>query len=268
MTAGVQARPYVVELFGLPGAGKSTVARQLLTRLPYAGARPLLATAISAPDVPAPIRLSRKALLVVGNVLDDRRAARAIWQATKGDRLGRRDAMHRMVQWHVTERLMTQAARRPGTTILDEGYVQCLWSVCLSGDRERWLELYGSKRRPVPDVLVALRVSPALAAERLSERRSTHSRVQSLADEALLRQLVHGDALADDLLGWWSAYRGSPRRTVEVDADATPHDVTSAVLRALPADVTGLPSSSDCEGHDPQGSRTNRSDGSGPAAAH
>jgi thymidylate kinase len=138
-----------------------------------------------------------------------------------------------MVQWHVTERLLAEAARRPGATVVDEGFLQCLWSACLADETEPWLQLYGLKRRPVPDVLVALRVTPVVAAKRLANRSSRHSRVQRMPGDALMRELLRGDALVEELLRWWRKTGDLPRAVIEVSADGSARDVAATVMQCL-----------------------------------
>ncbi|HEX5533603.1 MAG TPA: hypothetical protein VFX33_07675 [Actinomycetales bacterium] len=223
----------MIEFFGLPGAGKSTVALELVRGLAQCDSSASLATASLAPEVTRPVRLTRKAGLVALNVMDDVAAARTLWQTASECRRGRRDGLHRMIQWHVTERLLAEAVRTQGTTVLEEGFLQCLWSACLADETERWLQLYGLKRRPVPDVLVVLRVTPVVAATRLAKRPSRHSRVQRIPGDALMRELLLGDALVEDLLRWWRRTGDVPRAVVEVNADGSAHDVAATVLQCL-----------------------------------
>lgn len=214
-------RGVVVELVGLPGAGKSRRARLLGAALADRGLVVGFPQAPLGPAVPVGLRLARKAaasgaaaLMRPGTTLRVLGGLRRSGQPGPGDVAGR------AVQWLVAQHVTARAARSGGVGVLDEGPLQALWSTGLRGDASPVLAaLQHCPRWHSADLLVIVRVSPEVALARLSARESRHSRTQLLAGDQQLAELRRGDDLLDRLVSWWSA-AGADRRTVlEVSGD-------------------------------------------------
>ena len=197
----------VVELCGLPGAGKSTFAREVLASSTEGSVRVRLPAEATGPEVPRVRRIGRKLRLVTGETLRQPAssvdAMRRIAASGQGD-VG--SISSRWVQWVATQRLMTVARSTPGVHLFDEGVTQALWSLGLRGDPSTTL---AALRRSVgrwehPDHVIVLDLPIELIDRRLSERGSRHSRLQDVADAGARRaELARGRELLDRLLDWW-----------------------------------------------------------------
>lgn len=222
----------VVELAGVPGAGKSSLAGVLRCRL-RTQHRPLtVGTSSTAPAVPRWARLARKGAMLGRNALADPALAAKVGRGLAAAGGGAPvDVLARAVQWHVSQDLLRAAASRPGTTLLDEGVVQALWSIGLRADVQPVLTALAVRRTwRAPDVLVVLRVPPSVAAERLRTRAARHSRSQSLGAVALASELAHGAALLDDLLDWWWNMVGLRCQVLDVDTGGAIDDVAGSLV--------------------------------------
>ena len=196
--AGPRA-PRIVELLGLPGAGKSTLARALLAGRPRSGRGRLVSPerVLGAARLPLPAGLD--ASLRAGVDLLPPPAVgvarRALWRAGSDDPLAvlarthpeflelvahatpppDADAAHvlRWRSWPLTTIGTHVALRRtdaPDRTVLvEEGLVQRANTVC-AGDPSLAPRYFATQ--PTPDALVVLHVEAELARDRITARRS------------------------------------------------------------------------------------------------
>lgn len=212
----VAAPSFTVELVGIPGSGKSRLARMLAAELGGRG------VAVAQPQrryestVPAGRRLTRKAVAcVAAGATAPVHTTRLVRRLARSGQAGPGDVAGRLVQLLVARDVAGRAARRTGVSVVDEGLVQALWSVGLHGDVSAVLPvLEHGLREPLADLLVVLQVPEDLALARLSSRSSQHSRIQQLPEAARLAELKHGTRLLCDLVAWWSSRPGRPRETV------------------------------------------------------
>ena len=200
-------RPVVVELAGIPGSGKSRLARTLAQQLAERGVPVTQPQVRMSAAVPTVQRLTRKALACGTTVAVAPRQTALLAQATLASRqpsLG--DAAGRLVQLLVALEVAERSAHRPGVNLVDEGLVQALWSSGLRGDVSGVLaRLEAWRGGPAADLLVVLRVPLDVALARLTTRTSQHSRTQSLEGTARLAELERGVRLLDELVDWWAA---------------------------------------------------------------
>jgi len=217
----VAGAPRIVELVGLPGSGKSTLATAVLTG---PGPRPL-----------APDRVLGTPRLPLGTTADralrgltDRLPARAsgalrglLWRDGAPDALATLGRTHpdflalvahappppdadaeQVLRWRswpaatIEAHVLLRRAHAPGATVLvEEGLVMRANTVC-AGD-ESLVEPYLTSQ-PLPDVLLALRVDPALALERIRSRpKRTLLRHEGRSDAEVLRDLERTARLVD-----------------------------------------------------------------------
>ena len=193
-----------VELAGIPGAGKSRLARTVAAGLAERGVPVIESQAAFGPTVPAGRRLSRKvAAGGAAAVADAATTVRMVRALVRSGQTGPRDIAGRLVQWLVAQHVTAAAGRRAGVGVLDEGVFQCLWSMGLRGDVEPVLHaLAGSPRAVLPDVLVVVEVAPEVALARLGARSSRHSRTQHLSETEGLAELRHGEQLLARIVDW------------------------------------------------------------------
>lgn len=202
--------PTVVELCGLPGVGKTSVADRLVAALGEVGIVARRDDRGVGPDVGAGLRLGRKARLIASTaVVQPATSARAVFRIAAGQHDGR-DAVARPVQWLVNQGLLARARRGTSVHLLEEGLVQALWSVALRGGVKRLLGvLETSAAWEEPDVVLVVEAPLDAVRRRIEARSSVHSRTQRLPEEELLRELQRGDEVLRDLLEWWQRRRGS-----------------------------------------------------------
>jgi hypothetical protein len=201
-------RPLVVELCGLPGAGKSTLAAALTAQLaPPGGPGCRVLDAPISAAVPRGRRLPRRLLLAAGAVVRQPRAAALDVSRLLGSGpASRRDVVAGLAQWWATNALVTGARAGRGEAassvcLLEEGPVHTVWTLLLrtaSGDPSSWWATVPDAARS--DLVLVLEVSPVEAQRRLAARASRHSRTQSLPSEAQRAELERGALLLERVL--------------------------------------------------------------------
>ena len=224
----------VVELCGLPGAGKSTLCAALTERLQRTGMSTSVCTEPVGPGVPRLRRLQRKLTLTAGGVRAGPVASVRVARAILASQPTWRDGIHRCVAWFVAQRL----AARPSAGVvhlLDEGPIQSLWSVALSGDEERVHRVLKQDwcRWVVPDLLVVVDVPPTRANQRLRARTSAHSRISRLDDDRVrMHALLKGSVALERLLAWVE-HLGERPRVLRVECEAVAPGSVEVVVGAV-----------------------------------
>ena len=156
-----RTRGLTVEFAGIPGAGKSRLARTFAAGLTERGVPVRQPQTLLGPATPTARRLARKVLAcTAAAVHDPGTSARAVRAIARSGQPGAGDVAGRVVQWLVAQRVTADARRRRAVSLVDEGLVQCLWSIGLRGDVEPVLAALASRRVRRPDVLVVVRVDP------------------------------------------------------------------------------------------------------------
>lgn len=191
----------LVELLGLPGSGKSALARETCRALQSGGHRAeVLDRPISA-AVPKGQRVRRRTAGAARTAL-----RRPAWTVTSAalmagiDQPARRDTAAALTQWLAVCDLASRARARPGVHLLEEGPCQTLWTLLLrSGDALPEELLDSWPRAAAADVVVVLDVPLAVVAARLQRRGSKHSRSQHLQGQALTEELRRGQRLLEAL---------------------------------------------------------------------
>jgi hypothetical protein len=231
----VKAPGHVVELCGLPGAGKTHVAQLLAREMVSRGVIAHVGGVLVGPDVPTPSRVSRKLGLTAAEIAIRPRSAAAVALriAVSGQR-DRDDVARRVVQWLGTQRLIRAARRTEGVHILDEGVVQALWSVGLRGDVSGVLRTLESRRDwAAPDLVVLVEARLETIYARLDARPSRHSRVQRLSGQDRSAEIAHGERLLARIVDWWTHTHGAAR-LLRLTADgAHTHDAAVAAAAGL-----------------------------------
>lgn len=194
----------LIELCGLPGAGKTTVAGQLVRCLADQGLVARVADRDVSADVPRVLRSARKVIRLGRVVAADPRGEIAAARLLGSGQLSGRDTLALPAQWWVTKRALTRSRRLRGVAVVEEGLVQALWSAGLQSRHASVHDLTGLVE-PIaaPDLVVHLDVPVSVALERLRTRPSRHSRVQRLEWSEQAKILHDGDVLLRDLLQHW-----------------------------------------------------------------
>jgi len=235
----------IVELCGLPGAGKTSLAEAVAgVELGFPLARPALGI---APEVARGRRLVRKFGLVAGEAT--RRPvmeARIALRLARSGQPGPGQAASRWVQWASTQSLLRKARGADQVHLFDEGVLQALWSLSLRGDPSATLATLSRSvgRWTSPDLVIVVDPPVELVADRLRDRPSAHSRLQRLADDAELHaELVRGRALLDGLIAWWEATASAGAPVMRIagashDPSAVMHQIVTALRVAAMVQTT------------------------------
>ncbi|MCA0144864.1 AAA family ATPase [Blastococcus sp. LR1] len=206
----------LVELVGIPGAGKSRLAQALTADLAARGIVTRQPQAPFGPSVPTTRRLARKASVAgAAAVRSPVTTSRVLRGAARGQH-GLGNLAGRLVQWLVAQGVLASAPRDE-VCVLDEGPVQALWSMGLRGDVGPVLAaLEDPAAWRSPDLLVVVEVPPELALARLAARPSRHSRTQQLPVGEQLSELQRGADLVDRLAQWWAGSAPDAREVLHV----------------------------------------------------
>ena len=125
----------IIELCGVPGAGKSTVAHALVTELRGRGHAASLPIEEVSPRRSRGDRLRRKlrraAVEVAGHPQASARTVRAVMRSHQPTW---RDVAVRSLNWLVLRAAMRRASTTPGFHVFDQGLVQELCSLGFAGD--------------------------------------------------------------------------------------------------------------------------------------
>lgn len=224
---------FIVELSGIPGAGKSTISNGLVRALVAAGHAADEPLVIVAPSLHPLRRSIRKLELAVVEVLRDPAAAVRLVVAVRRSGQPMRDLVHRSQNWLVVRALLRRARRRPGIHVFDQGLVQ---ELCSIGYRGRWRECLDAatpgRADLAPDVIVRVAAPIAIAQRRLGGRRGAQSRVETLEAAEQERVLRHQDAELDDIERAWMSRFGDRRgsRRLEVDNGGADLDTVLGTL--------------------------------------
>lgn len=217
----------IIEFAGLPGAGKSTVALQLLDALDTEGAGALAGDSLAAD--PGVLFLARLRSVVrhprfVASVL------RYAWRSPRP--ASERWLLLRMIVVSLHRFDEAKALGRSKPVIFHEGIVQRSFlalveanSVGAEADVERYL-----RHAPRPDVVVWLRVDPLTCLERIVCReRGVPKRLSSLSSGAVVERFTQGEAMFDQVL----RDLRSTGDTVIARIDGTASNVLEQVVHAL-----------------------------------
>ena len=248
--ASRDGRPLVIELCGLPGAGKTTVAGDLVSCLADHGVAARVVDRHLSADVSRPLRLSRKATTLARVVAADPGREVAAARLLGSGQSNRRDTIALPVQWWVAKDVLARSRLLTGVAVAEEGLVQALWSAGLRGRRGSPDELVClAQTAAAPDVVVHLDVPVQVALHRLRTRRSRHSRVQRLDEHEQAAALGLGDTLLRELLEQWRSRQLSQVLTVDGESSRIGAHLASTVIDLLGSIDSPPPPREDADVH-------------------
>lgn len=224
----------IVEFSGIPGAGKSYLARELADALVVAGQPVDEPLSCVSPQLGSSRRALRKLRLATLETLGHPVSSARLVVAIARSGQSRRDFVHRSQNWLVVRSLLRRCRRQPGVHVFDQGIVQELCSIGYLGRWQTCLDAAAPGRHDLaPDVIVRVTSPIDVAKQRLAARVGVQSRIEDLDDEAQAQALrLQVDELDDIERAWLERFgdrRGS--RRIEVDNSVTGGG--AAVDRAL-----------------------------------
>lgn len=198
----------IIEFVGVPGAGKSTIARAF---------RPMLPGAQGLQLPPAPFRGSPALLGRAASFLLSLRPVEA-------------NDLHRMLRLVQAHHVYETALSAP--LVLEQGLIQRLWALLADRTRygeqklERFTEILA---RSAPDLIVRVRTPHDVAAARIAERPHGNSRYERMNVADTAARLGPADALYDRLVG---LYRRRSAATIIEVSGLDPVDANVARITA------------------------------------
>lgn len=207
----------LVEFFGIPGAGKSTISHRVSERLKNEGRsveEPMYALTHEAPSAK---RYLYKSMYAAYGVALRPAEARSIGALIAGtDQPSRLTLVKTIFNWLFVSGVI-HSRDRDTLHVLDQGLCQAAWSVALGAERDRVEELceaaVSTLSRTERTLIILVDIAPETARKRLSARSDDGSRVTPTGNghtveeafelntrvEASLRRAVDGHASVDIL---------------------------------------------------------------------
>jgi thymidylate kinase len=237
----------LVEFFGLPGSGKSTMSRVVAEALRQKGC----AVSELTYDIDHQRSTTRSQLLKLshiapyaaahpGRAVSDMARVAATRQATM------RDLAKSIFNWTFISSLAVRKRSPHGVLLLDQGVAQALWSVGFAARDQSWLDLLDTSAPALrPDLVIHVRADLRAIGDRLDRRQRHASRMDGRGRDH--RALARAARRAGAVL---ARMRAAGVEVVEVDNSDRAQlasgaraatDAITARLRALPRDARGRP---------------------------
>jgi hypothetical protein len=240
----------IIEFCGVPGAGKSTIAQELVSELRNLGRAASLPLEEVSPRRPRSRRLRRKlrraAVETAGHPLASARTVRAVMRSRQPTR---REVAIRSLNWLVLRAAMRRASTAVGFHVIDQGLVQELCSLGFSGDAGAAIDVADPGGGLLaPDLILVVEVELGLADQRLAARPGQESRVEGDGVDRR-RELERQAELVEELLAAWMERFGDriPTTVKRIANGPQPVDVAELVasLRQVRPGQRGAPDRSD-----------------------
>lgn len=186
----------IIEFVGLPGAGKSTIARALRELYPQ----------MRGPQVPpAPRRASFSVLA----------SAAALFLSLRPFAANDLNRCFKLMEaYHVYRHGLG------APILLEQGLIQRLWSAVVDRRRCPQARLAAFARRVAPagpDLIVSVKLPPPLAAARILARPRGNSRYERMAEAEIIARMAPAASVYETLLSLWRAH--SPAEIIEISGE-------------------------------------------------
>ena len=227
---------FVVEFCGLPGAGKSTLARTVVAQLRLRGVPTTEVMVRLGPDAGSVARFGRKLGAIAAAATEPGSVRLAANVGFRSGQHDRRDQIARPANLLVVRHSVRRAHRRMGVHVLDQGPLQEWWSAALRADQARVLEYAALDPAERADLVVRVDAPIDVLVARLEARGARQSRLEGLDPDARARELERGEllfaSLADQLVHSAGARTPELLRVAGLDPTAS-QTIVEAVVRSL-----------------------------------
>jgi hypothetical protein len=189
----------VVEFCGLPGSGKSTIARALVASLRLQGVATSEVMAPIGPSARRGARIRRKSALIARGMMSRGGPEIATNLGWRSGQAAARDRVARPANLLVVRDAVRRARGRAGVHVLDQGPLQEWWSAALRADSDRVLRWAAADPAPRADLVVRVDAPPDVLVARLARRPARQSRLEAVSGPELEQELQRGADLLDTL---------------------------------------------------------------------
>lgn len=175
----------LVEFFGLPGSGKSTLSKKVAALLTKQGVTVREATHTLNNETGKLSRVVRKASHIVRYVIARPRAAiRTTLQIYRTRQQSLGDVVRICCNSLFVRSVTARYQYADAVVLIDEGIAQALWSIGLRAQSQEWLNLVlrDETLKGGPDMLVFVQAGQAAIKGRLAGRRQKVSRLEDMLD--------------------------------------------------------------------------------------
>jgi hypothetical protein len=228
----------LIEFLGLPGCGKSTLARLVGDHLKEQGLRVKEPTYILDHQLhKAARRRTKFRLLTSFSARNPRTALADLLIILRTRQASLSDMQKASFNWLYISCLATGQPASPVVTLLDQGIAQAVWSIALAARRETWVDLLAQGRwrnGGLPDLVVSVHADLATIGERLDARTTRVSRMDHLGHD--LHALRRGEAICGVIATTLRAMRVP---VIDIVSNEAPdlatgaHRVSDVILTAL-----------------------------------
>ena len=196
----------LVEFFGLPGSGKSSLSRHVAEALAAFGLTVDEITYDLDHRRAKPARVLLKLACLVRHVAAvPRQSASSSWRIAGTRQATWSDLRKSALNWIFISSLASRERPPNRITLLDQGVAQALWSIGFAARHDLWLDLVlkdGGATAMKPDLVIHVRADRAIISERLSRRVPQVSRLErelGAGERPLIRAELQAEAVIDRL---------------------------------------------------------------------
>lgn len=233
-----------IEFFGLPGSGKTTVAREVHAMLSRRQPDLIFAPDLFRDEASKTVRAAAKLRLILSDLRHEGRGRNAVKQALAIRQPLLRDKLRAVSTVATVMALYAQLERRGLSAVLDQGLLQALWSVQLRARNGDTQALIGDALSDAVDkgrVYVSVATPAMICVDRLATRQSKHSRLQARGAADTERTWEKAEFLRRSLLNTLATAgrkQGIAPRIITVDGTARPDETAGQIVAQLLTDGT------------------------------